>query len=436
MAEITIMKTAAESRLGEQFRAAPHAATAARAEAFAAFQAAGLPHRRIEAWHYTDLRTLLRDAYPPAAAPSEAVVARARTALGPAASPRVVLVDGVYVPSLSVLEELPQGVSVTPLLDGAGSIPVTGAALAAAQALGASESVLALNTAFLQGGVLVRVAAETAVEVPLQVVSVVSGEAPSAVTTRSLVELGAGASLTLAERHLSLGAADCQGNHALVFAIGDGATLDHACAVEGGSVGSLHLGSLLVRLGANASVTSFTLAAAIGVVRRQAFLEFAGEGSKSQLNGVTLLEKTAHADTTLVVTHTAAHCESREYYKTILDDESTGVYQGKVVVSPGAQKTDGKMLSKAIFLADGASMFNKPELEIFADDVVCGHGATVGYLDENQLFYLRARGIPLKQAQSLLLNAFAADAVEVVTNEGHRNALTGSIEQWLAKRHL
>ena len=97
---------------------------------------------------------------------------------------------------------------------------------------------------------------------------------------------------------------------------------------------------------------------------------------------MSLLEGRAHADTTLSVTHTAAHCESREYYKTILDDESTGVYQGKVVVAPGAQKTDGKMLSKAIFLADGANMYNKPELEIFADDVVCGHGATVGYLDD------------------------------------------------------
>ena len=216
--------------------------------------------------------------------------------------------------------------------------------------------------------------------------------------------------------------------------IGDGASVDHIAIVEGLSAGSIHVGSCLSRLGADAHLTSFTLAATSGLVRRQSFVEFAGEHSAISLNGVSLLDGRNHADTTLVVTHTAAHCESREYYKTILDGESTGVYQGKVIVSPGAQKTDGKMMSRAIFLADGASMYNKPELEIFADDVVCGHGATVGFLDETQLFYLRSRGIPMKLAQSMLLNAFAADAIETVAHEGLREQLTGSVEQWLAKR--
>ena len=113
---------------------------------------------------------------------------------------------------------------------------------------------------------------------------------------------------------------------------------------------------------------------------------------------------------------------------------STGVFQGKVIVAPGAQKTDGKMMSRAIFLADGANMYNKPELEIFADDVVCGHGATAGFLNEDQLFYLRARGIPQKEAQALLLEAFAAEAIEDVGTEAIRAELTESVGRWLRQR--
>ena len=436
MAEITVMRTPAETRLGEQFKAQAGAGSPAREAAFATFVDKGLPHRRIEAWHYTDLRSLWRDAFPPAGAPGETRVSAARAALGGAAGPRLVLLNGMFASDLSTLGGLPAGLSITPLLDGLGSSPTTSAPLQAAEALGKAESVLALNTAFLQGGALLTVAAGTRLEQPIEIVSVTTGETPAAVSTRMLVDVGPNASATVVERHVALGQADRQGNHTVVFAVGDGATLAHTCELEGLSAGSIHLGTTLTRLGAEARFVSFTLVATLGVVRRQSFLEFAGANATGRFNGVTLLEGRAHADTTLVITHTGTGCESREYYKTILDDESTGVYQGKVIVAPGAQKTDGKMLSKAVFLADGASMYNKPELEIFADDVVCGHGATVGSLDEDQLFYLRARGIPLREAQSLLLNAFAADAVDDVPDEASRDALTGKIQTWLARRHL
>jgi Fe-S cluster assembly protein SufD len=130
----------------------------------------------------------------------------------------------------------------------------------------------------------------------------------------------------------------------------------------------------------------------------------------------------------------APHCESREYFKTVLDGEATGVYQGKVMVAPGAQKTDGSMKSQAILLSDGASMNNKPELEIFADDVVCGHGATVAQLDEDQVFYAMARGLPKAQAESLLLEAFIDEATDRVENEDLRTMLAERIGLWLAAR--
>lgn len=437
-AEITMMRTPAELRLGEQFRTrgagGPADALAGRREsAFADFAARGLPHRRIEAWHYTDLRSLLREALPPAVAPSAAAVAKARAYLDelPASSThRIVLLDGTIMPELSDTATLPPGITLGSVLDQS----TVGAELLAAERLGAAESILALNAAFLQGGATVSLADGATLPEAVELFCVVSGETPSAVATRSLVQLGAQSAATIIERHVNLGGADDQGNHVLIFAVGLGAAVDHVAVIDGLPRTSLHLGTVLARLGADARFNSFTLTATPGVTRRQGFLEFAGEHSSATFNGVSLLDGRSHADTTLLVTHTAAHCESREYYKTILDGESTGVYQGKVVVSPGAQKTDGKMLSKAIFLADGASMYNKPELEIFADDVVCGHGATVGYLDENQLFYLRARGIPLKEAQSLLLNAFAADAIDAVADEALRDDLTRSVETWLRKR--
>ena len=440
-ADITLMRTPAETRLGEQFAArktAGDALAARRQEAFGRFSAAGLPHRRIEAWHYTDLRGLMREALPPAGPPEPAAVAAARTYLEAADAPvgaRLVMLDGDYRPDLSRLDVLAPGVSVRATTDVLAEGPSLVGDLLAAENLGTGEAILALNAAFMQGGVVLSVAEGVQPGPPIELLCLATASERQAVTTRSLVQLAPSSSLTLLERHVALGQADQQGNHVVVFAVGDGAAVDHVADIQGFSPASLHLGSVLARVGASARFASFTLVTAPGVTRRQSLLEFVGEHSSANFRGVSLLDGRCHADTTLVVTHTAPHCESREYYKTILDGESTGIYQGKVVVAPGAQKTDGKMLSKAIFLAEGASMYNKPELEIFADDVVCGHGATVGYLDDDQLFYLRSRGIPLRQAQSILLNAFAADAIEGVATEAVRDALTRSVEQWMGKRH-
>jgi Fe-S cluster assembly protein SufD len=170
------------------------------------------------------------------------------------------------------------------------------------------------------------------------------------------------------------------------------------------------------------------------LVRRQIFLRFDGEHSTAGIRGLSLLAGKRHADTTLVVDHAVPHCRSREYFKHIIADEATGVYQGKVIVRPHAQKTDGAMKSRALLLSDSAAMFNKPELEIFADDVVCGHGATVAQLDEEQLFYLRSRGLPRAEAEQLLLEAFAAEAVETVRNEAMRERLMSHVSDWLAAR--
>src|SRR5213079_2017900 len=168
-----------------------------------------------------------------------------------------------------------------------------------------------------------------------------------------------------------------------------------------------------------------------GVVRNQLFLRFSGEGTVANIRGATLLKNRQHADTTLVVDHAAAGCQAREVFKSVLDDESRGIFQGKIIVQPGAQQTDAKMASHALLLSDAAEADNKPELEIFADDVQCGHGATAGDLDEDLLFYLKARGIPAKDAEALLIQAFVGEAVE---HAGLRDALMEHVVAWLKTR--
>ncbi len=197
---------------------------------------------------------------------------------------------------------------------------------------------------------------------------------------------------------------------------------------------SLHLGSLIVALAREAELASFALAAGSAVARNQLFVTVAGEGTKVLLSGASLLAGRRHSDTTLVVDHAKPGGESRELFHSVLDGASRAVFQGKIIVRPGAQKTDGRMMSRAIMLSDEAEIDNKPELEIFADDVQCAHGATCGELDEDLLFYLKARGIPQAEAQAILLEAFVGEAVETVANETLRASLMGIARAWLGGR--
>jgi Fe-S cluster assembly protein SufD len=170
------------------------------------------------------------------------------------------------------------------------------------------------------------------------------------------------------------------------------------------------------------------------VVRNQSFIRFAGEGTKSGIRGVTLLRGKDHVDTTLLIEHAAGHCESREQFKAVLDDESHSVFQGKIVVKQHAQKTDAKMMTRALLLSDEAEADNKPELEIFADDVVCGHGATAGALDPGLKFYLMSRGIHEKEAEGLLIQAFIGETLEEIGHDGIREALMIASLKWLGVR--
>ncbi|MGD0632695.1 MAG: SufD family Fe-S cluster assembly protein [Beijerinckiaceae bacterium] len=438
---IASLRTGAETALASQFGAAKAglpgnaAVKSLRDSAFGVFAEHGLPNRRIEAWHYTDLRGSMAEAFPLAPAPDAAGIEAVRGELaanGPALGPRLIILDGTFVAELS--DPLPAGASVRALADVlAEGDPALVEKLAAA-GFGGGDTIVALNAALMQDGVVIEIAAGADLVDPIEIVYATAAKTPVARFFRSLVVVGEGAKVRVAERNLGAGGRTGQTFGCLIFDIADGADVGHSAAVTKTEPGSLRLDTFIADLGANVAFDSFALIHGEGLVRRQIFMRFTGDDSKAALRGVSLLSGRDHADTTLDVEHVGQGCEGRETFRYILDERATGVFQGRIRVAKGAQKTDGKMMSRALLLSDDVVMNNKPELEIFADDVACGHGATCGGLDEDQLFYLQARGLPRAEAEALLLEAFAAELAGDIGHEGLADAFRAEIAEWLVAR--
>jgi Fe-S cluster assembly protein SufD len=407
----------------------------ARQQAFEAYERAGLPHRRIEDWKYTDLRVLMREVLPLAAAPDAAALKRAAAALKLHAidgARRLVLVDGVFAPGLSETGNLEKGLGIRTLREALEA----GDARLQAQLLGPEnpDAMVALNSAMMTDGIVIEVADGAALTQPLQVVHIASSGTPSAMFTRSLLKLGKGAGATLVESYIAAdGAKAYQVHDSLIVSIGDSARFDHVRLTED-SREAINISSSWVTLGAKAHFNTFGLTSGSSVSRYQAAIAFAGEGSRVETNGVNLLNGRQHADSTLFLDHAVPNCESREIFRSVIDDRGHSVFQGRIIVRPDAQKTDAKMMTRALLLSDEAEADNKPELEIFADDVTCGHGATSGALDESLLFYLRARGLSEKEAQALLIQAFVGEAIESIANDALRELAISAAQRWLAAR--
>jgi Fe-S cluster assembly protein SufD len=437
-AQIIPSRTGAETALAETFAKAkaglPGNRNVAklRDEAFAAFARAGLPHRRIEAWHYTDLRALMREALPIAPVPTQDQLESLRKELASLPAQSLVLVDGIFVPELS--GALPAGVSVMSLATALAAGRAEIVESLAAPWAEADDSILALNAALMQDGVVVEIAPGTKLAEPIHLVYATVARNPSARFSRSLVKIGAGAQVRLNEMSFGQGGRVGQTNNALILEVGDEARVEHTLALTDTQPGCLRLESFLVKMGAKAKFDSFALITGGGLVRRQIFKLFDGADAEGTLRGVSLLRGREHADTTLFVRHAATGCLGRQNFRYILDEESTGVFQGKIVVEREAQKTDGKMLAKALLLSDEATMNSRPELEIFADDVICGHGATCGGLNAEQLFYLRTRGLTRDEAESLLLEAFANELVDDIGHADLVAAYRAEVAAWLAMR--
>jgi Fe-S cluster assembly protein SufD len=293
----------------------------------------------------------------------------------------------------------------------------------------ATEDVaVALNTALMGDGAVIRIADGAVLKRPIHLVFATGSDKPSAAFVRSLVVVGKGAQATIIEEHDS---GDTQVNSAFELVVGDEAKVNYFKLTR---AKALHVASLLASIGARANFNTFAFTADSAIVRNQNFIRFAGEATQGAIRGVSLLRGKEHVDTTLLIDHAAGHCESREQFRSVLDDAAHGVFQGKIVVEPHAQKTDAKMMTRALMLSDDAEADNKPELEIFADDVVCGHGATASALDPGLKFYLMSRGISEKESEALLIQSFVGETIEEIAHEGIREALMGEALRWLEAR--
>ena len=435
---VAVPRTKAEQAYSESFEAVAaklpggRAVADARKAAIGAFAGLGFPHRRIEEWKYTDLRSAIKEALPPAIADATPVtVSELETALeGLAAldAHRVVFVNGTHRPDLSTTNT-EKGLELGPLAfalgRSAGDAPIL-------RSTPAHEAMIALNTAFVTDGTLVRVGKGASLTRPVLLVFVRAGKEPRLVTTRNGLKIGEAARATIIEAHVTLpGAGAGQANTLSEIAVGDNAEVLHVkCTLEG--TGMSHVASALATLGAESRYRVFHLTAGTGLVRNTMQVIFKGEGAKLDISGCFLGRDSEHIDTTLVVDHAVPGCESRELFKGVLAGKARGVFQGKVIVRPNAQKTDGKQMAQVLMLSEDAEFDSKPELEIHADDVICGHGSTAAEMDPDLLFYLRSRGIPPEEARVLLIESFVGEALDKIEDEAVREALTAIAKARLA----
>ncbi len=443
---VAVSKTEAERAIGEHFAVVTGRLTEAdwarrlRSDAFAEFEAQGLPHRRIEQWKYTDLRERLKAAYPPAAGGPAAgtTAAVVEAALGPLAAReayRLVFVDGTFAEALSDAAALAPWADFGTLAEALRDPPGALQARLAGTSLGPAGPLGALNLAFMTDGALLNVRAGARPDKPIMLVLADSAGAPKAVTTRNLITVETGARITLIEAYVTLpGAAGAgQENAATDITLARRASVGHV-KVFPESGDAVLLANTRASLGEDSSLRSFQMTLAGALLRNELAIVFKGKRAKLDVSGAMLGAGTQHLDTTLFVDHEAPGGVSRELFKSVLDGRARAVFQGKIIVRPNAQKTDGKQMAQALMLSPEAEFDSKPELEIYADDVACGHGSTCAEIDPDLIFYCRTRGIPEKEARALLVRSFIAEAVDKVEDEGVREALMAMADSWLQQR--
>jgi Fe-S cluster assembly protein SufD len=410
---------AARERAGE-----PEWLAQLRRRNLARFAEQGFPSRRGEAWRYLDLRPL-------EAAPLLPIAAKAalpRTILDRAGLPnsrhRLVLVDGRFAPELSALAGFPAGLT----LGSAAALPERLRDALESPATGPDRSFAALNTAFFTDGFVLEAAPGTILDEPIEILHLASGAASGSLHTRSLVALGKGSRAQLVESFVGEGR--YWRNDVVAVELGAGAVLGRVVLVDE-AADAMHFGDLSATLGRASRLDNFTLLLGGRTLRHEMAVRIEGDGAHCGLQGGFLASDRQEANFVTTVEHMAEGGETREVFKGVAAGRAHGAFQGRITVRPGAQKTDAHMLSRNLLLGHRAAIDTKPELEIFADDVKCSHGAAVGDLDETALFYLLARGIPREAARRMLIEAFISEAVETVEPPSVREHLMARLARRL-----
>ncbi len=399
--------------------------TEARKAALSRLTLQGLPGRRDEYWRYTDPS----DINAAAARPAKALATQDDA--GPfsgIAQIRIVFVDGVFDAGASDRLE-GSGIEIG-LLSLAQNADIHWAqglygALEARGQVPVARPYAALNTAFATEGVLIRATAQAAK--PVSLIYIHKNESSDAIL-HHCIRVDAGAELTVLES----GPAAARFNKVMEVDVADGGRFHHV-RVQGRDHDRQAVTHIFAHLGAEALFKSFTLTKNGVLTRNEAVIELTGADAKAHIAGAAVGDGRFHHDDTVFVTHAAERCESRQVFKKVLKNGAVGVFQGKILVRPGAQKTDGYQISQSLLLDEDSQFLAKPELEIYADDVKCSHGSTSGAIDETALFYLRSRGVPADAAKSLLVLAFLAEAIDEIEDAEIAEDIRRRLEGWLAR---
>jgi Fe-S cluster assembly protein SufD len=405
----------------------PAWARALRRTALERFLTFGFPTTKNEDWHFTSVARIAESDFLTLTSPGGDVSRDdvAHFGFGDAEWCTVAFVNGRFDPALSDFDRLPAGARVLPLEKAWREMPELleryVGKIASVDEPG--QAFTALNTAYMVDGAVVHLPKDVTVERPIHLLFISDAMAARGVMyPRNLVVLDRGAKATVLESYASVGDAHYFTNAVTEVAVGEGATLTHI-KLQRESQRAFHVGTIDVRQARDSHYVSFSFGVGGSLSRSNVYTVLGGEGCGATLNGLYMLDGDQHMDHQTRIEHAEPNCYSREVYKGVLDGTSHGVFNGKVYVRPAAQKTDGKQTNNTLLLSEKAQVDTKPQLEIFADDVKCTHGATVGRLDALALFYMKSRGVNAEFARRLLTYAFAADVIETIELEPVREGL-------------
>ena len=397
-----------------------------------AFGSHGLPTTRNESWKYTSLRPLEKIAFRTAGRNPVSIDRLPSLLAAGAAEHRLVFVNGGYRGDLSSLGTLPDGVELASLSRLLEYDAERLAPYLEPNGHGPGQSLVALNTAMMSDGVLLSVPRGVAVQGPIELIFIGAAmDQPLAYHPRNLILMAAESQAVVIEHHVTLGDGPATfANTTTQVQLAEGALLHHY-KMQAEGTEAFHLETVQVELDRNAHYDAFGMSLGARLSRNEVSVRLNGEGATCHLNGAYMMRGQQHCDNTTVIEHLVPNTSCKEVFKGVLDDKARAVFQGRIVVHPDAQHSDGHQLSKVMLLSDQAEIDAKPELEIYADDVKCSHGATAGDLDHDALFYLRSRGLPEARARSLLIEAFLTEAVEAIAAEDLCPAFLASIADWL-----
>ncbi len=390
------------------------------------FAELGFPTLEDEDWRFTNVAPIAKLPFKPVldySGDGVAVESLGQLAFAALKGPRLVFVNGHFAPELSSVPPRQDGITVSSLA----AALVTESALVekhlARHARTDDNAFAALNTAFFQDGAFVHVPAGKSLAEPVQLVFLSTGQEAGATShPRNLILAEQNSAVTVVEHYASAVAAPQLTNVVTEIVAGENAVVEH-CKFSDESPQAFHVATLQLHCARASRVTAHSIVTGARLSRHNIRTTLAGEGVECILNGLYLTKGDQLADHHMIVEHAAPHCASHEYFNGILQDRSKGVFHGRILVRPGAQKTDAKQTNKNLLLSDEATADTKPQLEIYADDVKCTHGATIGQLNDESIFYLRSRGIGLDNARRMLIHAFAGEIIERIRCEPVRDEL-------------